>query len=168
MVLSRLRCGLLEKDIANRYDISVSQVSSIWITWLDFLHKRVRSINIWPSRALLDQTMLQSLKENYPNTRVIVDCTEVFVEMPTAPANQSATFSTYKHHNTAKGLVGITPAGTLSFVSELYAGRTSDRELTNDCGLIDLLEPGDVVMADRGFNIDDDLPANERPISLPF
>lgn len=168
MVLSRLRCGLLERDVANRYDISVSQVSSIWITWLDFLHQRLRSINIWPSRDLVDQTMPPSLKETYPNTRVIVDCTEVFIEMPTAPATQSATFSSYKHHNTAKGLIGISPAGTLSFVSELYAGRTSDRELTNDCGLIELLQPGDVIMADRGFNIDDDLPDDVKANIPPF
>jgi hypothetical protein len=168
MVLSRLRCGLLEKDLANRYDISVSQVSNIWITWVTFLHQRLKSIPIWPSRALVDSAMPPSFKENHPQTRVIIDCTEIFIEKPTSPATQSATFSTYKHHNTAKGLIGISPAGTLTFVSELYAGRTSDRELTNDCGILSLLEPGDVIMADRGFTIAEDLPEDVSLNIPPF
>ena len=32
-------------------------------------------------------------------------------------------FSKYKHNNTAKPLIGISPNGAVSFVSELYAGR---------------------------------------------
>lgn len=116
MVLSRLRCGLLERDIAIRYNISVSQVSNIWITWLDFLHQRLRSIPIWPSRELVNNSMSLSIKEHYPNTRVIIDCTEIFIEMPSAPASQSVTFSSYKHHNTAKGLIGISPGSALTFL----------------------------------------------------
>ena len=46
LCLARLRCGLLEKDLAHRFGISVSQVSRIWITWLDFLEKSLRSIPI--------------------------------------------------------------------------------------------------------------------------
>jgi hypothetical protein len=71
---------------------------------------------------------------------------------------KSATFSTYKNHNTGKGLIGIAPRGYLTFVSELYAGNTSDKQLKNDCGILKLLEPGDEVMADRGFEIETDLP----------
>jgi len=33
----------------------------------------------------------------------------------------------------------------------------SDRYLTQQCGFLQLLAPGDLVLADRGFNIDDDL-----------
>ena len=78
--------------------------------------------------------------------------------MATSGRSQSATYSEYKHHNTAKGLIGITPAGAVSFVSDLYAGRTSDKQATIDCGIIDLLDQNDSVMADKGFEIADDLP----------
>ena len=39
----------------------------------------------------------------------------------------------------------------------MYPGSISDQQLTKKSGLIDLFEKGDSVMADRGFNIQDDL-----------
>ena len=65
------------------------------------------------------------------------------------------TFSNYKNDNTFKGLVGISPDGSVTFVSLLYPGCISDKELTKRNGILDLLEPGDSVMADRGFKIED-------------
>ncbi|CAB4009571.1 THAP domain-containing 11, partial [Paramuricea clavata] len=168
LCLVRFRLGLLERDLANRFNISESHVSRIWVTWLDFLYRRLRSIPIWPSQSYVRETSPPSFKESYPNTRVIIDCTELFIETPSQPRSQSATFSTYKNHNTGKGLIGIAPRGYLTFVSELYAGNTSDKQLTNDCGILKLLEPGDEVMADRGFEIENDLPPGVSLNIPPF
>lgn len=55
-------------------------------------------------------------------------------------------------------MIGITPSGVVSFISDLYGGNISDKKLTQLSGLLDLLEPGDAIMADRGFTIDDILP----------
>ena len=60
---------------------------------------------------------------------------------------------TYKHHNTVKLLVGITPSGAFSFLSKLWTGSSSDRRATQESGLLDLLEEGDHVMADRRFTV---------------
>ena len=79
--------------------------------------------------------------------------------MPSSYRSQSVTFSSYKNHNTAKGLLGISPSGYPSSVSSLYVRRISDKKITKDCGILDLLEPGDQIMADRGFDIADDLPS---------
>ena len=74
-----------------------------------------------------------------------------------SPELQQMTFSNYKNDNTFKGLVGISPDGSVTFVSLLYPGSISDKELTKRSGILDLLEPGDSVMADRGFEIEEDL-----------
>ena len=65
-------------------------------------------------------------------------------------------------------MIGISPSGYPSFVSPLYAGKTSDRKITKDCGILDLLEPNDQIMADRGFDMQDDLPNNVTLNIPPF
>ena len=94
----------------------------------------------------------------YLTTRCIVDATKIFINMPANLSAQQLTFSSYKNHNTLKDLIRITPSGVISFVSDLYSGNISDKKLTQVSGLLNLLEPGDAIMADRGFTIGDILP----------
>ena len=63
----------------------------------------------------------------------------------------------YKHHNTLKFLVGIAPSGYITFLSDCYGGRASDKHRVLDSGFLDLLKRDDHVMAGRGFQIKEDL-----------
>ena len=60
-----------------------------------------------------------------------------------------------KHHNTIKVLVAITPQGTISFLSKAWGGRASDKYITKHCGVLNNLLPGDLILTDRGFTIED-------------
>ena len=111
--------------------------------------------------------MPQCFKDKYPFTRVIIDATEVFVEQPALPELQQLTFSTYKNTNTYKGLIGISPSGAVVFVSDLYPGCISDKELTRKCGILDMLDKGDTLMADRGFDIEGDLILRGVRLNIP-
>ena len=116
LVFSRLRCGLLLRDLAHRFSLSESHVSRIWKTLIAFLHQRLCALPIWPSRQLVDDTMPLCFKSSFPKTRVIIDCTEFLIERPSSCRSQSITFSSYKNHNTAMGLLGISPNGYPAFV----------------------------------------------------
>ena len=70
---------------------------------------------------------------------------------------QAATWSDYKHHNTIKVLVGISLSSFITFLSSCYGGWASDKFITKDSRFYDLLERDDVVMADCGFQIQEDL-----------
>ena len=78
---------------------------------------------------------------------------------------QAQTWS--KYHNTQKAIVGISPNGIVTFVSSLWTGPFSDKELTKFSGLLKKLEPGDN-MADRGFDIADVLPSGVTLNIPPF
>ena len=56
----------------------------------------------------------------------------------------------------------------MTFVSQLWGGCVSDRLLTKRSGTIKLLQPGDNVMADRGFDIHDVLATLGVTINIPL
>ena len=80
-----------------------------------------------------------------------------FIERPKPLDCQAAAWSNYKHHNTIKSLTGISPSGFNTFLSSCYCGRASDKFITKFSGFYNILELDDVVMADRGFQIQEDL-----------
>lgn len=161
LVLLRLIDGLLERHLADMFTVSVSTVSRIYTTWIRFLALTFKSsLLCWQSKEEIKSHMPNSFSK-YPVTRVIIDCTEFFIEKPFSPSVQKATWSDYKHDNTVKLLVGITPSEAFSFISKLWSGSTSDRRVSQESGQKDLLEKGDQVMADRGFTIRDLLTKKE-------
>jgi len=66
-----------------------------------------------------------------------------------------------------KVLLGIAPQGVVSFVSEAWGGRVSDKYFTNNCGILDYILPGDVIMADRGFDIGDSVGIMQAKLHIP-
>ena len=78
-------------------------------------------------------------------------------------------FSNYKHHTTLKGLIGISPGGAITFISQLYTGSISDREIVVRSGRLHLpLKENDSIMADNGFTIQDLLPLGVSLNISPF
>ena len=111
--------------------------------------------------------MPKVFRQKYPLTRVFLDCTELFIEKPSCFHVQSETYSSYKSHNAAKGLVAIAPNGALTSVSDLYGGHCSDKVIVDHCGILHLLEESDAVMADRGFEIQDLLAQKKVYVNIP-
>ena len=57
-------------------------------------------------------------KAHHLNLKVIIDCSEVFIERPKFLDVQAATWSDYKSQNTVKFLIGISPIGCVTFSSD--------------------------------------------------
>ena len=104
MVLARLRQGLSVEDLAFRFKVSVSTVSTIISTWVPFLAKELKSWIYWPRKEELQMFYPEAFKQ-FPHVSSIIDCTEIFLERPSMADTQALTYSTYKSHNTAKYLV---------------------------------------------------------------
>ena len=52
-------------------------------------------------------------------------------------------------------------------MSEAWGGRTSDKYLTENCGFLEHLLPGDMVMADRGFTIAESVGLKQAKLVIP-
>ncbi|KAK5638749.1 hypothetical protein RI129_013044 [Pyrocoelia pectoralis] len=153
LVLIKLRLNLPFIDLGNRFSCSRTTVSRIFFSILEILYDKLQSFIIWPDRDDLRTNVPRCFKENFSNTSVIVDCFEVFIEKPSNLQAATKTWSNYKHHHTVKFLIGITPQGAICYISNAYGGRASDKFITEDCDFLDNLVPGDLVLADRGFLI---------------
>ena len=153
LVMVKLRLNLQNKDLGYRFKISKSSVSQISHKWLNILYYALKFLIHWPSREELKAAMPECFREKFGNAVVIIDCSEIFIERTSNVLARSQTWSTYKSHNTFKYLIGVTPQGTISFVSRAWGGRVSDKALTQECGILNILLPGGLVLADRGFTL---------------
>lgn len=70
-------------------------------------------------------------------------------------STQKEAYSSYKHRHTFKALIGISPNAVITFVSILYPGSTSDKVITQQCGVLASMEAGDLILCDKGFLISD-------------
>ena len=154
LTLIKLKLNMPLEDLAYRFNVSVSTISRVFLAWIVARDTRLSPLTKWPDREDLWRTMPQCFQFSFGNkTTVYIDCFEVFIDRLSNLLVPAQTFSSYKHHNTIKVLIGITPQGTISFVSKAWGGRTSDKFLTENCGIMEKLLPGDLVKADRGFTI---------------
>lgn len=152
------------------FGISTTSVSKCFKTWLNFLFYQLKELDIWPDKEVVKSSMPTDFKRYFPNTRVIIDGTEVPIQKPRKIAHQSMTWSSYKNKNTLKCLIGISPRGCITYVSPTYGGSASDRQIFERSELVSdqsLLEKGDVIMADRGFVVQDLLASRGIALNIP-
>lgn len=169
MTLMKLRLNMPHEDLAIRFNCSSATVSNIVVTWIHALHevlfkKLMKSI---PSRQK-NQVCLPAVFSNFKNCRIVLDCTEIYSAIPSSMDSQRLTYSSYKHRNTWKCLVGVAPNGVITFVSKAYPGSTSDKKIVEHSEIMKQMVPGDLILADKGFLIKDLLPPGVSLNIPPF
>ena len=167
LVLVKLRRYSTNFELSRLFSISESDVYNIFCTWIRFMSVQWREVSIWPDRDMVRFYAPQDFKAKFPSTRVIVDGTECPVQKPKLPHAQQATYSTYKNRNTVKVLVGITPGGLCSYLSPGYGGCTSDRQIIERSSMPQDCVPGDSIMADKGFDVQDIFAPYDVKINIP-
>lgn len=99
--------------------------------------------------------------------RAIIDCTEIPIARAANPVFHQHTFSNYKNRPTAKILIACDEKGAVIFVSDAFGGSISDREIIIKSNIVERFKNGDVVLADRGFEISDLLENKGVVLNIP-
>lgn len=147
--------------------VSTSVVSSVFTTWIRLISLEMKWLIHWPDRNLIKQNLPSIFRKYYPYYFIITDCSELFIETPSGLDIASACWSNYKHHSTVKYLVGMTPNGSISYLSNCYGGRATDIFIVSDSGFLKELQPRDQVMTDRGFKIKGVLAFYQCTLTIP-
>ena len=152
-----LKLNLVVADLSRRFGVSDSFVSMTVKFWIDTLAIHLTNLIVWLPREIIKVTM-PSCFERYPNTTCILDCAETIMQKASNLKSRGESYSNDKSHDTVKWVkycVSIAPNGLIMHISRAYGGRASDKFIVQDCGILNRLVPGDEVMADRGFTIQD-------------
>lgn len=167
IVLIKLRQHKTNFELSSLFNISEADVYNIFVTWVKFMFLQWKELDMWPPQELVRFFCPTDFKAKFPNTRIIVDGTEFPIKKPKLPTAQQATFSTYKNRNTVKCLIGATPGGFISYVSPAFGGSTSDRQIVERSTLPQDCDPKDLVMADKGFDVQDIFAPFDVTVNIP-
>ena len=164
ITMMKLKHDLSYSLLSVIFQLSSTTVSNIFKSMITIMSVVLSPAVRWPSVDEIRENMPKCFQK-FQKTRIVLDCTEFPVECSKCLRCRIHTYSTYKGTNTVKVLVGVSPAGLITFISDGWGGKTSDKEIFNGTRLIERLEPYlDGVMVDKGFHIEMEL--QERGIEL--
>lgn len=125
LFMNFLFLGLIQQDLAHRFGIGQLWVA-LWTPGLtSFILYCIIAGSIW----LDDDTVksrLPDVLEDYAHTQIILDCSELRCQTP----------SYLLQREVFKGLIGIAPHGAVTFVSSLYQGAISDKDILKQSGIV--------------------------------
>lgn len=154
LVLLILRTGLTFEVAAAWFDIKRNNVSDYFRATLILMDKAFAVVYPMPSR--------DSVRENFPakikdmllcdTVYMTIDCTGVPIQVPSNPTAQSATHSTYYGGNVIKFIIGVTPDGMMSYISDALNGGLSDYGCVVESRFPSILTERRMdILADKGF-----------------
>jgi len=169
IALMKLTQNYTNLHIGQLFGLSTRAVSNIIITFIHLLHKLLyqNCMSTVPSRVKNSTSLPESFSP-FPNCRMIIDCTDIKIAAPHLMSEQKETYSSYRGMNSFKVLVGVAPNAVITFISKLFPGSVSDKVIVKESGLLDILEPGDMILADKGFLIQDIVPDGVTVNIPPF
>ena len=98
----------------------------------------------------------------------LVDCTDIEVVTPKRMDLQRLTNCINRSMNSFKAFVEVAPNDVITFVRKLCAGSTSVKHIVQTCGILDHFVAGDLILADKGFLIQNVVPAGVSFNIPPF
>lgn len=166
LVFVKLKINISFLCLAVLFGVTANTCKIYFHVTVEVLHEVLRTAVPW----LEKEVILKRCFSNFRDTRIVLDCTEIGVEETKCLKCRLMTYSHYKGDHTLKILVGVAPSGLITFLSSVYGGRVSDKEIFLQSGILSKMIPSqDAVMVDKGFLIEKEcMESNIKLIRPPF
>ena len=169
ITLMKLRQNHTNLHLAQLFGCSVTTVTNIVLTFVHVLHSLFFEDLMSSIRSRdKNKSCAPSSFSLFGNCRVIIDCTDVEIATPRLMTLQNATYSSYRGMNSFNAIVGVAPNGVITYVSKLFPGSVSDKLIVEHSGILKHFVTGDLVIADKGFLIQDIVPDGVAVNIPPF
>ncbi|XP_029708092.2 uncharacterized protein LOC115254615 [Aedes albopictus] len=169
MTLTKLRLNHQFQTLAYDYKVCPNTISKYFHRTLEIIDRCLGYALEMPDKNVLSNHTPKRFKDQFGDRRIlIIDCFEVRSETPENPKAAVSHFSNYKKSETTKFLISICPDGNIAFISPGYGGRCSDKKIVQDSGILNYIEAGDVIIADKGFDIADLVESKGAILNIPL
>lgn len=167
ITLMKLRQNYTNLHLAKLFLCSVGTISNVVTTFIHVLHSILFKdlMTSIPSREK-NALCAPSSFSGYTSCRIVIDCTDLEIAAPKLMSIQNATYSSYRGMNSFKVIVGVAPNAVITYISKLYPGSISDKEIVQQSGFLNNMSTGDLILADKGFLIQDIVP-NGVSVNIP-
>ena len=149
LVLCKIKTNLTFFCLSVLFGMSKSSCTRFFYKYLIYLRRILEPMIYWPTKEILRN--MPKHFQKFKSTRIVLDATEISLQRLKCLHCRNVTYSHYKSRHTIKFLIGITPAGHISFVSRPFGGRASDKAIFVNEELIKKLDPNDAIMVDKGI-----------------
>lgn len=129
-------------------DLDITNVSKNFYKVLVYLCNATENYIYWLEKEVVQVTIPDCFK---PDCRVIIDSTEFVVEQHPEIQQRCQFYSHYKKGYSLKVVIGCNRVERTPSKSKSFGGRPTDSQITVSFGLLDKLEAGDLVLADKDF-----------------
>lgn len=157
--LMALRTGMPLVVLSTLFGVNETTGGRAFTTWLNFMHRSMQPLMRLPTREEVDADAPDNfLRQGSGSVALVLDASELAIHNSWQTDVNWVRYSSYKGTQTAKILIGTTPAGAIAYVGEAYPGRMTDCEVVKKDRLVKklseagLADNGVQLMADRGFN----------------
>ncbi|XP_077361811.1 uncharacterized protein LOC144006701 [Festucalex cinctus] len=147
--LMRLRLNLPPQHIAYMFNVNRNTFSNAFSDIINILHARVSPFVLWPRRNTLQASVHQFVN----SLAISLGCFEIAIKRPSNPNAETQSNTHKKVNRSIKYLLGVTPQGTISFISKGWEEHVCNKSIIENSGILDKLLPGDLVFPERGFDI---------------
>lgn len=165
ITLRKIRLNDQYSRLAICFGKTTSTISEIFTDTVPKLSNMMQDLIYWPDKKNIKKSLPAPFRIRYNEVQSIVNCFEIEIQPPKNPVHFFLTWSLQKKANTIKYLISTTPNGFVNFVSEGFAGRTTDKGILETSGFVNKLPNNCCIMADRGFKNVEEL-LNEKNCKL--